>query len=154
MTVARVPWLCKPVPPVKRERITPLATQSQWCRLSVLILISIAWPTNSLANLHHYAQFPAGIHSSIFWRTGVSFLPPSTQKAIYPLLQTFTPLIVFFFFIANICFLLSSQGDHKIYLVAFFKTSLYLPTNVLKWSGAHCLIIKQILETLVSFLHF
>ena len=82
----------------KRGRITPLAAESQWHGLSVLILIRVAWPdtTDGFANLHHYVQLPADIHSSLFWRSRVAFLPLSTQRAMHPLLQSFPPLFSVF----------------------------------------------------------
>lgn len=78
----------------KRGRITPLAAESQWCGLSMLILIRVARPdpTDGFANLHRYVQLPADISSPLFWRTGVSFLPLSARRATHPLLQS-SPLL-------------------------------------------------------------
>lgn len=69
-----------------------------------------------------------------------------------------SPSNFFFFHSYSLLSLWSSQGDHKICVIAvsLFKTNFkYLPKNVLlKWNGAHCTVIKQILETIGFFTAF
>lgn len=151
-----MPWLHKPVPPSKRGRITPLATQSQWRRLSVLILISIAWSKNNLADLHHYAQFPADIYSSLFWRTGVSFLPSIHSESKAPSSSDLSPPNIWVF-LANLCFLCD---HHRVITKSvslqwvFLRPTYNIYPQICCLSGAHCTVIKQILEHVGFFTAF
>lgn len=82
----------------KRGRITPLAAESQWCGLSMLILIRVARPdpTDGFANLHRYVQLPVDISSPLLEDRSV-ISPSVHSESNAPSSSVLSPSVFCFF---------------------------------------------------------